>query len=285
MKQLLLGIAEQSEKISEGFLTRQGVSDTENIYGERQLEMDKWADSVLIDALAGFSMVASVASEERPEVVTLNEGGKYSVTLDPLDGSSLMGINLTVGTIVGIFEAADPIRPGKEMVGAMYILYGPLTVLTYSVGRGVHEFVKNREGDFVLQHENLRIGDKKIYSPGALRKKYLPAHSRYIEDLEDDGYKLRFSGSFVADVHQILHKGGVFTYPGFKGREQGKLRLLFEANPMGFIVKNAGGAVSNGLTDMHEIVPDSIDHRTPVYIGGKGEIGRIEKEMSGGENP
>ena len=245
--------------------------------------MDKWADEVLIEALSKLPMVASVASEERPDIVRLNEEGIFSVTLDPLDGSSLMGINLTVGTIVGIFEAKDPLRPGREMVAAMYILYGPLTVLSYSVGRGVHEFAMNTRGEFILQQEDLRIGDGKIYAPGALRKKYLPEHRNFIEGLERDGYKLRFSGSFVADVHQILHKGGIFTYPAFQGREQGKLRLLFEANPMGFMVKNGGGSVSNGIKDMHDITPDSIDHRVPVYIGGKKEIERIEKEMSRGE--
>ncbi|MFA4936312.1 MAG: hypothetical protein WC568_10805, partial [Candidatus Methanoperedens sp.] len=140
-------------------------------------------------------------------------------------------------------------------------------------------FVMDEKGDFHLTAENINIPDGKIYAPGALRKDYLPAHARFIEILENDGYKLRFSGSFVADMHQILHKGGMFTYPGIKGKEKGKLRLLFEANPMGKIITEAGGAVSNGKIDILSIKPDVIDYITPIYAGGKKEIGLIEKYM------
>jgi fructose-1,6-bisphosphatase I len=162
------------------------------------------------------------------------------------------------------------------MVGAMYVLYGPLTTLTYTVKKGVHEFVMDSAGDFILQEENIRIPDGKIFAPGALRKEYLPAHMKWIESLESDGYKIRFSGSFVADVHQILHKGGVFTYPGYKGKEKGKLRLLFEANPMGFILSEAGGAASHGAGDILAVQPESVSQRIPIYIGGKKEIQLIE---------
>jgi fructose-1,6-bisphosphatase I len=133
------------------------------------------------------------------------------------------------------------------------------------------------DGQFVLQEENIRIPEGKIYAPGALRKNYLEGHLTWIEALEADGYKIRFSGSFVADVHQILHKGGVFTYPGFIGKEQGKLRLLFEANPMGFIVSEAGGATSDGKGDLLSIQPEEVSQRVPIYIGGKKEIQMIEK--------
>jgi fructose-1,6-bisphosphatase I len=137
-------------------------------------------------------------------------------------------------------------------------------------------------GEFVLRHRDLRIPQGKIYAPGALRKDYLPAHARWIEHLEQSGYKLRFSGCFVADAHQILHKGGVFTYPGIKGKEKGKLRLLYEANPMGRLISEAGGAVSNGNGNILDIQPDAINQLTPVYIGGKNEIALIEKFMREG---
>jgi fructose-1,6-bisphosphatase I len=140
----------------------------------------------------------------------------------------------------------------------------------------VHEFVLNDNDDFVLQQDNVKIPNGKIYAPGALRKDYLPGHKEFIEKLEEDGYKLRYSGSFVADVHQILHKGGVFTYPGFKGREQGKLRLLFECNPMGMIVTEAGGSVSTGKENILNIQPTAVDNRVPIYVGGKSEISLIE---------
>jgi fructose-1,6-bisphosphatase I len=144
------------------------------------------------------------------------------------------------------------------MVAAMYFLYGPLTSLTITTGKGVHEFVLDENGEFFLKHRDIKIPDGKIYAPGAKRKEYHRSHAQWIEHLEHEGYKLRFSGCFVADVHQILHKGGVFAYPAFKGKEKGKLRLLYEANPMGMIICEAGGAISNGSDNILEITPESI---------------------------
>jgi fructose-1,6-bisphosphatase I len=278
LRDLILTLADLSKKIGSGFITKQGVSNTQNMYGETQVEMDKWADEVLVDGLSRLSTVATVSSEERDEIIKMDPEGEFSVVFDPLDGSSLMGINLTVGTIIGIYSSKTPLRPGREMVGAMYVLYGPLTVLVYSVGNGIHEFVLNKDDEYLLQHENLKIGDSKIFSPGALRKEYTPEHMRFIERLEGESYKLRFAGAFVADVHQILHKGGVFTYPATIGKDQGKLRLLFEAFPMGFIVEQAGGAISNGKGNIMDMMPEKIDHRVPIYIGGKKEIKIIEEE-------
>lgn len=282
LAKLIILISEQGKIIKNAFIGRQKYTDSKNIYGETQVALDKWADELLIGALKSSGLVSSVASEEQPDVVTIPDStGKYSVTMDPLDGSSLIGVNLSVGTIIGIFKSDTPLHKGSEMVAAMYILYGPLTVLTYTVHNGVHEFVLNDQGEFVLQQENIKIPEGKIYAPGALRKDYLPEHKQYIEKLEADGYKLRYSGSFVADVHQILHKGGVFTYPGYKGREQGKLRLLFECNPMGMIVSEAGGACSTGKGNNLEILPTGVDNRIPIYVGGKNEIQLIESFLKG----
>jgi len=278
LKELILKISELGISIQNGFISNQGVANTKNMYGETQVEMDKWADQVLVDGLKDLPYVASISSEERDEVIRGSENGRFSISFDPLDGSSLMGINLTVGTIVGIHEGPDPFKKGKDLVGAMYILYGPLTTLTYSVGNGIHEFVLNGEGNYAIQHEDLKIGSMKIFSPGGLRNKYLPYHQRFIEKLENDGYKIRFCGAFVADVHQIIHKGGVFTYPATVGNEKGKLRLLFEANPMGYIIAQAGGAISNGDGDILEMNPEKLDQRVPIYIGGKREIEIIEEE-------
>jgi fructose-1,6-bisphosphatase I len=279
---LIILISEQGKKIKDAFIGRQSYADSKNIYGEQQVALDKWADELLINELKASGLVKAIASEEQPDVVAIPDSqGKYSVTMDPLDGSSLIGVNLAVGTIIGIFEADTPLNPGSKMVAAMYILYGPLTVLTYTVHKGVHEFVLNDNGEFVLQEEDIKIPDGKIYAPGALRKDYLPGHKEFIEKLEADGYKLRYSGSFVADVHQILHKGGIFTYPGFQGREQGKLRLLFECNPMGMIVTEAGGACSTGKENNLDIQPTGVDNRIPIYVGGKKEIALIESYLKG----
>ncbi|MFO8051497.1 MAG: class 1 fructose-bisphosphatase [Thermoplasmatota archaeon] len=280
LKGLILKIASLSKRIRSGFLENQGIAGTKNIYGETQVEMDKWADEILVEGLSKLPYVASVASEERDDVIPVNEDGEFSVVFDPLDGSSLMGVNLTVGTIVGIFRSGNPFEKGSELAGAMYVLYGPLTTLVYTIGNGLHEFVINKDNDLVLQKEDLRIGDKKIYAPGGLRKEYTDPHRRFVESLESEGYKLRFAGAFVADVHQILHKGGVFTYPALLGKPEGKLRLLFEAIPMGFIVAQGGGAISDGVRDILQVRPKKIDQRVPVYIGGKKEINMVQKEFS-----
>ncbi len=271
---VVLGVAEVSKTISRGFITRQGKTDTSNVYGEQQAAMDKWADELLINELGGSGLVRYLASEEQPELLEFESESDLALSVDPLDGSSLLGVNLAMGTIVGIHRGGV-LKPGEEMVGAVYIIYGPLTVLVYSLGDGVHEFALNADGDFILQKENLTIGSEKRMGPGAARNTYLPFHEEYISKLEADGYKIRFSGSFVADVHQILHKGGVFTYPGYQGSVRGKLRLLFECAPMGYIVTQAGGAVSDGYVDLLSIVPGSISERVPVYIGGKREIDLI----------
>lgn len=241
------------------------------------MALDKWADDVLINGLKKTRLVRYIATEEQPGIIEINDPlNQFGVVIDPLDGSSLIDVNLAVGTIIGIYPGTV-LDKGSNMIAAMYILYGPLTTLTVTTGDDVSDFVMDETGEFNLAQENIRIPDGKIYAPGALRKDYLQAHSKFITDLENDGYKLRFSGSFVADMHQILHKGGVFTYPGTRGKEKGKLRLLFEANPMGRIITAAGGAISNGKQDILSITPKAIDDITPVYAGGKKEIGLIEK--------
>ena len=280
IQKTILSIAEASKTITRGFVTRQRVTSTTNVYGEKQVAMDKWADELLINELGKKGVVNSITTEEQPEILEFDSDTDIGLAIDPLDGSSLIGINLTVGTIIGIYHG-DALRPGREMAGAMYILYGPLTVLVYSLGEGVHEFVLNDEDEYVLQEENIHIPKGNIYAPGALRSEWLPYHTKWIEQLESEGYKVRYSGSFVADVHQILHKGGVFTYPAYKDKEKGKLRLLYECVPMGYIVSQAGGAASDGERDILSIQPESIQQRTPIYIGGRREIQLIEKMKEG----
>jgi len=275
LAEVVLGIAEVSKDISRGFITHQGKTQSDNIYGEQQARMDVWADELFIKELGEAGLVRYLASEEQPEVMEFESDTDLGISIDPLDGSSLLSVNLTVGTIVGI-QRGGVLKPGNEMVGAMYVIYGPLTVLVYTLGNGVHEFVLNADGEFVLRKENLTIGSEKRLGQGAARNTYLPFHEEFISRLEADGYKIRFSGSFVADVHQILHKGGVFTYPGYQGSDRGKLRLLFECAPMGYIVNQAGGAVSDGYVDLLTIQPQSISELAPVYIGGKREIELIQ---------
>lgn len=280
MSELILFFSGQGRTIKKGFLQGQNKAGTKNIYGEEQMALDKWADEVLINGLKSSRLVRYIATEEQPDIIEIdNPNNQFGVVIDPLDGSSLIDVNLAVGTIVGIYPG-NVLEKGENMLAAMYILYGPLTTLTLTTGNGVHDFVMDEKGAFILMQRDVKIPEGKLYAPGALRKDYLPEHARFIESLEAGGYKLRFSGSFVADMHQILHKGGVFTYPGFKGKEKGKLRLLFEANPMGKIITEAGGAISNGKINILSIKPEAIDELTPIYAGGKKEISLIEGFMT-----
>jgi fructose-1,6-bisphosphatase I len=274
--ELILLLSKQAIVIKDNFLSSRGAADTENVYGETQMALDKKADEILIAALTASRLVRWIATEEQPDIIEVeNPDNEFGITIDPLDGSSLIDVNLAVGTIVGIYSGYV-LEPGNTMLGALYILYGPLTTLTYTTNNGVHEFVMGKDGRFTLVQENVTIPEGNLYAPGALRKDYLPYHKKFIEHLESEGYKLRFSGSFVADVHQILHKGGLFTYPAFKGKDSGKLRLLFEGTPMGKMVTEAGGAVSNGRGNLLDVKPTAVSNRTPIYIGGKKEIALIE---------
>ncbi len=285
LAELILFLSEQADPVKKGFLTtcmNTVACGTRNMFGEDQKPLDKYADDVFVQSLKKSRLVRYIATEEQDTIIEVNNAkNNFGVVIDPLDGSSLLDVNLCVGSIIGIYPG-HVLTKGSAMIAALYMLYGPLTLLTITTGHGVHEFVRDESGEFVLRGKDIRIPDGKIYAPGALRRDWLPAHARWINDLENAGYKLRFSGCFVADVHQILHKGGVFTYPGYKGKEKGKLRILYEANPMGMIVCEAGGAVSNGRTDYREITPEAIDQVTPIYIGGKKEIGQIEKYMREG---
>lgn len=286
LAELILFLGKQALVVKNGFLNTHDTSSagetTRNMYGEEQMPLDKYADGVFISSLRESRLVRSVASEEQDEIIEIeNPKNDFGIVMDPLDGSSLIDVNLAIGTIIGIFPG-PVLEKGFRLIAALYILYGPLTTLTYTAGKGVHEFVLDDTGEYVLRHRDLRIPDGKIYAPGALRRDYLQSHARWIAHLEQSGYKLRFSGCFVADAHQILHKGGVFTYPGVLRKENGKLRLLYEANPMGKIFCEAGGAVSDGNGSILDIQPDAINQLTPLYIGGKKEIALIEKFMREG---
>jgi fructose-1,6-bisphosphatase I len=284
LMELILFLSTRAQYVKKGFLSTSRKVPVEeptvNTFGEEQMALDMYADEVFISGLRDTRLVRYIATEEQHKIIEIeNAKNQFGVVIDPLDGSSLIDVNLCTGSIIGIYPG-HVLEKGATMVAALYFLYGPLTTLTFTTGAGVHEFFMNEAGEFRLKHHNMKIPDGKIYAPGARRKDYLPAHARWIDHLEQAGYKLRFSGCFVADVHQILHKGGVFSYPGFIGKEKGKLRLLYEANPMGMIIREAGGAISNGKEDILGIKPKGIDDITPIYVGCKKEINLIEKFMS-----
>jgi fructose-1,6-bisphosphatase I len=215
-------------------------------------------------------------------------GGKYSVAFDPLDGSSLVDVNLAVGTIVSIFQGCDLLQPGRKQVAALYILYGPRTTLVYSVGKGVHEFGMNMLREYTLLQENITIKPQgNLYSPGGQRNLYTPGVEAFISKLEQRGVKLRYSGGFVPDINQILLKGeGIFFYPHLQDKPQGKLRVLFELSPMAFLIEQAGGAASDGRQPILDLQPEQIHERSPVFIGCKKDVALAEeliREMEDGK--
>ncbi|MEA2015020.1 MAG: class 1 fructose-bisphosphatase [Thermodesulfobacteriota bacterium] len=261
-----------SSKIQE---SNRKLAGFENIYGEEQLALDRSSDKIIKRQLEFSGFVSQYASEERESIIQVGKGGeRYIVTADPLDGSSLLNANLAIGTIIGIHSESILTGGYKSLVAAMYITYGPLITMIYSAGNGTHEFVLNREGEYVLSGDNIILEEKgNIYSIGGLRKDWTQEHLDYIRCLEEKGYKLRYSGGFVPDINQILIKrGGVFTYPALKKNPNGKLRLIFELQPMAFLMEQAGGMATDGRQDILSIKPETIDQRCPIYIGSKYEV-------------
>ncbi|MDQ5987121.1 MAG: Fructose-1,6-bisphosphatase class 1 [Syntrophus sp. SKADARSKE-3] len=255
-----------------------------NMYGEEQLALDKGSDQILQNQLQFSGFVRDYASEEQDHVVTIGKGTEtYFVTADPLDGSSLVDANLAIGTIIGIHNNSFFGKGRDTMVAALYITYGPLITMVYAAGDGAHEFVLNREGEYVLSQEGIRLKEKgNIYSLGGLRMDWTPEHRQFVEYLEEKGYKLRYSGGFVPDINQILIKnGGIFTYPALKDSPNGKLRLLFELQPMAFLLEAAGGMATDGIRPILDIPVEALGQRSPVYIGSRFEVEKARAYLEG----
>ena len=258
-----------------------GVAGTSNLYGEQQLALDVLSDRIIQKRLMYSGVIAKMASEELDEIITVTAptNGRYSVAFDPLDGSSLVDVNLAVGTIVSIYEGDNVLQRGRNQVAALYVLYGPRTTMVVSTGNGVHEFAMNLLMEFDLVQENIKLqGPAKIYAPGGARNKYSNGVEKFAQHLETNGAKLRYSGGFVPDINQVLIKrGGIFMYPHLKDAPDGKLRLLYELNPMAFLVEQAGGAASTGRQRILDIDPENEDQRAPVFIGTSEAVAMAEK--------
>jgi fructose-1,6-bisphosphatase I len=284
-------IAAQVELIGLGEL--RGAAGGENVQGETVLKMDRYADDVLIDALGYRERVSIMVSEENQElVVNRSTGGRgrYIVLFDPLDGSSNLDCNVPVGTVFGILSVPDPerpseladvLQPGRALVAAGYVLYSSSTVLAYTTGAGVHMFTLDPSiGAYVLSNEHVVMPtDSKIYSCNeGNAASFPPAIQRYLAWTKTSAagpYASRYIGSMVADFHRTLLKGGVFLYPGTARHPDGKLRLLYECNPMAFLAEQAGGIASDGHGRILERRPSNLHERTPLYLGGKREVERV----------
>lgn len=281
LRNLVKTIVNQIKPIKDEFLGGNEKTGVYNIYGEEQIKLDQKANEILLKALYNSKLVKQAGSEEEKEVIQMDsKKGSFGITIDPLDGSSLIPTNLAVGIIVSIYENGEIMSGLKNITQVFYILLGPLTLMVFADKNGVSQFVYNKKGVLDLVKEHLTIPEGKLYSPGGLRKEWTDAQRNLISNLEQDGFKLRYSGSFVPDFHQILTYGGVFTYPALLNEPDGKLRVLFEVGPMAFIAEKAGGAAIDGRNRILEIIPTKVDQRTPVYIGSKKLIEELKEKSS-----
>jgi fructose-1,6-bisphosphatase I len=259
-----------------------------NVQGESVKKMDIYANEVFISVFKQSGLVCRLASEEMEKPYYIPENcplGRYSLLYDPLDGSSNLDINLNVGSIFSIRQqegndeeglALDLLQEGHKQIAAGYVLYGPSTMLVYSIGKGVHSFTLDPSlGEFILSSENIQVPEHgPIYSVNEGNfwqwEESIRDYIRYVH--RHEGYTARYGGALVGDFHRILIQGGVFLYPGTVKKPEGKLRLLYESAPLAFLIEQAGGQASTGGEDIMDVVPTKLHERTPLIIGSKEDV-------------
>ena len=269
-----------------------------NIQGENQQKLDVFADRVFTDALRSSGECCGIATEENQNEIVFSDKlarkGKYIVCMDPLDGSSNIDYNVSVGSIFSIYRRITPrgkpvknedfLQPGNEQVAAVYVIYGSSTMLVYTTGNGVSGFTLDPSiGEFCLSHPCMKTPDEgRIYSINEGNYVYFPSgvkrYIKYCQEKDDKTgrpYTSRYIGSLVSDFHRNLLIGGVFMYPQIEKAPEGKLRLVYECNPIAFIAEQAGGAASDGTRRILEIVPGSLHQRSPFYAGSKNMVNRV----------
>jgi fructose-1,6-bisphosphatase I len=272
-------LAETAPEIREGLVGRREYQEDENPSGEEQLAADVHADQLLEERLLAIDGVGSYASEEREEIV--GDGSGFSVAVDPLDGSSNLKPNNTMGTIVGIYDAPLPAR-GRDLVGAAYTLYGPITTMMSAVDGDATEHVVEDGERHTATKDVVLPAEPTVYGFGGRVPDWTDEFTDYAREVESDtNLKLRYSGAMIGDVNQVLTYGGVFAYPALESAPSGKLRLQFEGNPIGYIVESAGGRSSDGNGSLLDIDPDDLHGRVPVHVGNEGLIDRLEAALDG----
>jgi fructose-1,6-bisphosphatase I len=266
-----------------------GAQGSENVQGEQQQKLDVYANDLFIRMMRTQGAVCAVASEENDDIVHFGNGGKYVVAMDPLDGSSNIDVNVSIGTIFSIYrristgpEATmeDFLQPGSAQVAAGYIVYGSSTMLVYSTGHGVNGFTLDPSiGTFCLSHPGMTTpAEGKIYSINEGNwHEFSEGVRHYVDACKQKRMSARYIGSLVADFHRNLLKGGIYLYPGTQKAPKGKLRLLYEANPLAFLVEQAGGKATDGSTRILDLKPAELHQRCPLYIGSKS---MVEEAMS-----
>jgi fructose-1,6-bisphosphatase I len=278
-----------------------GSAGEENVQGEVQKKLDIISNDVMIKSNEWAGHLAGMASEEMDDIYPLPAGkkrGKYLLVFDPLDGSSNIDVNITVGTIFSILRTSKPgedatledfLQPGTQQVCAGFALYGPSTLLIITTGHGVNGFTLDRDvGEFILTHPNMKIpADTQEFAINASNERFWEwPVKRYVDECmagktgpRGKDFNMRWIASMVAEAYRILTRGGVFMYPKDTKdpSKPGRLRLLYEANPVGFIVEQAGGICTTGLQRMMEVQPTSLHQRVPLIFGSKNEVERIER--------
>lgn len=263
-----------------------------NVQGESVKKMDVYANDVFISVFKQSGLVCRLASEEMEKPYYIPENcpiGRYTLLYDPIDGSSNTDINLSLGSIFAIRQqegqdldgtASDLLQNGHKQIAAGYILYGPSTMLVYSIGKGVHSFTLDPSlGEFILSDENIQIPNHgSIYSVNEGNfwqwDESFREYIRYVHQTE--GYTARYGGAMVGDIHRVLVQGGVFLYPGTIKKPEGKLRLLYESAPLAFLIEQAGGRASTGTEEILDVVPEKLHQRTPLIIGSKDDVALVE---------
>lgn len=270
----------------EGILGKQGAT---NVQGEEQMKLDVYADEVLISVLRNSADCAGIASEENDEVLCFDDEysqqSKYVVLFDPLDGSSNIDCNASIGTIFAIYRRVSPLggpcteedfmQQGKNLMAAGYVIYGSSTMMVYATKLGVNGFTLEPSiGEFCLSHPNMQCKENgKIYSVNQGNwSKYSDGMRAYLTRCMDKVYSHRYIGSMVADMHRTLIKGGIFMYPADSSAKEGKLRLLYECNPMAFLMEAAGGKATTGTERILEVKPGKLHQRVPIFIGSKAMV-------------
>jgi fructose-1,6-bisphosphatase I len=274
-----------------------GFTGSSNIHGDRVKKLDMFAHDMLFRALDHGGHLCVMASEEEEDIIRIPDKfkiGKYVLLFDPLDGSSNIDANISIGTIFSIYRRTtsdgkpgtlnDCLQPGLKQVAAGYVVYGSSTILVYTAGHGVHGFTLDPSfGEFILSHKNIRCpGKGSIYSINEGNYKYWhPGLKKYIKYLQEEDqltgrpYSSRYIGSMVADIHRNLLYGGIFMYPADSRHPNGKLRLMYECNPMAFIVEAAGGLATDGTKRILEIKPESLHQKSPIFVGSKDDVNII----------
>jgi fructose-1,6-bisphosphatase I len=269
-----------------------GFTGETNVQGESVKKMDVYSNDVFISVFKQSGLVCRLASEEMEKPYYIPENcpiGRYTLLYDPIDGSSNTDINLTLGSIFAIRQqvgtdsdgrAQDLLQDGHQQIAAGYILYGPSTMLVYSIGKGVHSFTLDPSlGEFILTEENMTIPSHgAIYSVNEGNfwqwDESFREYIRYVHRTE--GYTARYGGAMVGDIHRILIQGGVFLYPGTEQKPEGKLRLLYESAPLAFLIEQAGGKATTGIQEIMDVVPEKLHQRTPLIIGSKDDVALVE---------